>query len=98
MRAFIIAIAIAIVGFFATAVWAADDTSPIVGKFPDNANNFQVYLFQLKKNGISIKRTPKQFCNEMGYGEVVFSNETEEVEDHKVVPGIDWVICRFKNR
>ena len=98
MRAFIIAIAIS--GMFATAVQAADDTSPVVGKFPDTASQLSVYLFKLKDNDISLEMSPQEFCSKLDYGEAMLSHRSYEVgEDKKIVPGeLDWVICRFKGK
>jgi hypothetical protein len=67
MRTFVVAIAI--FGMFATAVRAADDSSPVVGQFPDTATNLHVYLFTLKKNNISLRMSPQEFCSKMDYGD-----------------------------
>jgi hypothetical protein len=98
MRIFIMALAIT--GMLATAVQAADDTSPVVGKFPDTASNLSVYLFKLKDNDISLEMSPQEFCSKMDYGEAILSQRSYQTgEDKKVVPGgLDWVICRFKGK
>ena len=97
MRTFVVAIAM--LAMSATVV-AADDSpaaSALVGKFPDTSSECHVYLFMLKKNGISVPGSPQDFCTQLGYGKAVLSNPpTEEVENHKVVPGkLEWVICQF---
>jgi hypothetical protein len=87
------------IGLFATAVQAAD-TSPIVGQLPDDEDSYQVYLFQLKKNGISLGMSGQQFCTMMKYGKCV-CEDREKIEvskdDHKeILEGdLEWVICRF---
>jgi hypothetical protein len=94
MRTFVAAIAM--LAMLTTAACAADD-SPVVGKFPDTKSNCHNYLFMLKKNGISVPGSPQEFCAQLGYGKaVLFNSPTEEVENHKVVPGkLEWVICQF---
>ena len=94
MRNFVVALAI--LAMSATAACAADD-SPVVGKFPDSKNSCHNYLFMLKKNGISLSGSPQDFCTQLGYGKAVLSTPpTEEVENHKVVPGkLERVICQF---
>jgi hypothetical protein len=101
MRAFVIAVAI--FGLSATAVQAADDdTSPVVGQFPDTANNYHVYLFTLKKNDISLQMNPQEFCEKMDYGDAVFpkkgraNDETDRDSGDKTAGDLEWVICRFK--
>jgi hypothetical protein len=49
----------------------ADDSSPVAGKLPDNDRSQQTYLFMLKKNGISLRIPPDQFCRDLGYGAAV---------------------------
>ena len=103
MRAFVVAIAI--FGVFAGAVQAADDSS-IAGKLPDNERGQQVFLFILKKNGISIRMSPQNFCKDLGYGEAAKSSDADkgfwerandEVgKDGKPLPGeLAWVVCQF---
>jgi hypothetical protein len=98
MRTFVVALVI--FGMFATAVQAADDkaaddTSAVVGQFPDTVSNLHVYLFKLLKNNISLSMSPQEFCSKMDYGKAVLSEETGK--DNKAGPGkLDWVICRFK--
>jgi hypothetical protein len=99
MRAF--AAAIAICGLFATIVQAADDSSPIAGQFPDTATSAHVYLFMLKKNGISMRIEPDEFCKRMDYGDWVPEFGHRALEPDKdgrtVVKGdLEWVICRFQ--
>ncbi|MHB8267980.1 hypothetical protein [Bradyrhizobium sp.] len=98
MRTFLVALAI--FGTFATAVRAADDGSPLVGKFPDTAGNLSVYLFKLKDNHISLAMSAQEFCTKMDYGEALLFNRPDEIgKDNKVGPGkLDWVICRFKGK
>jgi hypothetical protein len=98
MRSFLVAFALS--AMFATAVQAADNTSPIVGQFPDTASNLHVYLFTLKENDLSLSMGAQEFCSKMDYGEAVFWHRPDEVgEDHKVAPGkLEWVICRFKGK
>jgi hypothetical protein len=105
MRAFITALA----GFwlFATAVQAADDTSPVFGSLPPNTRAQQVYLFMLKKNGLSIHASPDKFCGDLGYGEAVKSSDPDqkgyweqghnETKDDGTPIGKElvWVICQF---
>jgi hypothetical protein len=100
MRSFIIVFAS--LWLLGAAAHAAD-SSPISGQLPDTANNFHVYIFELKKNGISLRMTPKEFCSQMDYGEPVFplqqANDETGRDDHKVIVGeLNWVICRFKNK
>jgi hypothetical protein len=101
MRNLVVTIASSVL--FAAAAQAAD-TSPVAGQFPDTASNRHVYLFTLKKNGISLKIDPGKFCHDMDYGEAVFSqkeDDTEKAVDHKVktIEGdLDWVICRFNGK
>jgi hypothetical protein len=78
-------------------VQAADDTSPVVGAFPDTEDGLKVYLFLLKKNNISLEMDPEEFCNTMHYGHAVKGERPKEVgKDDKVTPGkLEWVICRF---
>jgi len=98
MRTFVVAIAM--LAMSATVV-AADDSpaaSALVGKFPDTSSECHVYLFMLKKNGISWKQNPQDFCTKLDYGAAVLSNQPKEVgpDDKSVVQGnLDWVICRF---
>jgi hypothetical protein len=102
MRTFVAAIAI--FGMFATAVQAADDASPVFGSFPPNTRAQQVYLFMLKKNGLSIRISPDQFCSDLGYGEAVKSSDSsqkgfwdadESGTDGKKPGTLNWVICQF---
>jgi hypothetical protein len=80
MRSVIIAIAIA--GLFATAAAADDATSPVAGKLPDNSRSHQLFLFSLKKNGLSIRMSPQKFCRDLGYGEPIkWSKDPKEVPD-----------------
>jgi hypothetical protein len=69
MRIFIVLIAI--LGAFTGAADADDASSPIVGKLPDNSRSHQLYLFTLKKNGLSIRMSPQDFCGQLGYGEPI---------------------------
>jgi len=96
-------------GFFLTALLLlsgtapkAADTSPIAGQLPDTAGSSHVYLFTLKKNGISLRMSPKEFCNAMDYGDAVFpvQQANDEVQhDGKSLRGeLEWVICRFKTK
>jgi hypothetical protein len=96
MRTFVVTIAL--LGLFAAEVRAADDDmSPVIGRFPDTANNQHVYLFMLKKNDISLKISPHDFCTKMGYGEAVYGEQPKELgDDDKPAAGkLEWVICRF---
>jgi hypothetical protein len=91
-------VAIASLGLFATALHGAD-MSPLVGQFPDTEDNLHVYLFVLKKNGISYKKSGMEFCDTMKYGRAVLENQPKVVEGDNAVPGeLEWVICRFKGR
>jgi hypothetical protein len=97
--------AAAIIGLFvATAVTgtaeAADNTSPIVGPFPNTEGNMQQVLFTLKKNEISLPMNPQDFCKKLDYGEAVLWDRPDEIKDHTTIgPGnLNWVICRFKNK
>jgi hypothetical protein len=95
MRIFVVALAM--LAMSATAVRAADDSS-IVEKFPDTLNDCHVNLFMLKKNGISLKDSPQEFCKKLDYGAAVLWHQPNEVgpDDKSVVRGsLDWVICRF---
>jgi hypothetical protein len=95
-------VAIASFGLFTTAVRADDSASPVAGKLPDTADHYHVFLFTLKKNGLSLRMRPKDFCEQMRYGEKVFFQEEDDVEgavDHKLIVGeLDWVICRFPDK
>ena len=106
MRALLLSIVIA--GLFATAARADDAAAVIIGKFPDNTNAQQVYLFLLKKNGITVRITPDEFCGQMGYGQAARYHHgddkpedlaevgNKEIVDGHEVPGtLNWVICRF---
>ncbi len=98
MRAFVVAIMI--LGMFSSAVHAADDTSPIVGAFPDTEDHLHVSLFTLKENKISLQISPQDFCTKMHYGEAVYGERAKEIgKDDKVSLGdLVWVICRFKDK
>jgi hypothetical protein len=75
-------IAIASFGLFAVAVQAADDTSPVAGSLPPNTRSQQLYLFMLKKNGLSIRMSPDKFCGDLGYGEAVkWSDDAKKDSD-----------------
>jgi len=95
-------ITIAILGLFSTVATAADaqTSSPISGALPDTVNNNHVYIFQLKKNGISIKETAQDFCNKMDYGKAIFSKRDDDIvrtDNQQRIPGdLDWVICQWK--
>jgi hypothetical protein len=99
MRTFVAAIAM--LAMLATAVCAADDSppaSPLVGKFPDTLNDCHVYLFMLKKNNITVKDGPHEFCKKMDYGDAAFWHQPNEIgpDEKSVTRGnLDWVICRF---
>jgi hypothetical protein len=97
-------IAATIAGLSATAVHAADDTSPVIGSWPPNTRSQQVYLFILKKNGLSIRVSPDQFCSDFGYGEAVKSSDANQKgywdadqtgTDGKTPGTLNWVICQF---
>jgi hypothetical protein len=88
MRAFFVAIAI--LGFIATAAKAADDSpqsasklwSSIVGKLPDTEDNlYRVYLFTLKKNGISVRMNGEEFCAATIHGQAVKYPEPVKAAD-----------------
>ena len=96
MRTYAAAFAICLLAGAARAA----DSSPVVGQFPDTANNQHVYLFTLKKNGIILRVSPGEFCRGMGYGDAVFPlhQENDQIgrDDGKALKGeLDWVICRF---
>ncbi len=93
-------IAAAILGLFATTVRAADDTSAIVGTFPDTEDNLKVVLFTLKENKIPLSISPQEFCAKMHYGEAVYGERAKDIgKDDKVSPGdLVWVICRYKGK
>lgn len=108
MRSFVIAIASSVL--FATVVQAADDAaSPVAGKLPDNTVPQQVFLFTLKKNGLSIRMDPQSFCHDLGYGDAAKrsddpqkgfwerANDEISKDDGKTkIPGeLIWVICQF---
>jgi hypothetical protein len=71
MRTF--AIVIASLGLFAAAVHAADEGAPFLTKLPDSEDGdyHHVYVFTLKKNGISLRISGEAFCRTMGYGRIV---------------------------
>ena len=93
-------IATAVLGLFVTAVHAADDTSAIVGTFPDTEDNLKVVLFTLKENKISLSMSPQEFCVKMHYGDAVYGERAKDAgKDDKVTLGdLVWVICRFKGK
>ncbi len=110
MRALLLSIAI--LGLFATAARADDAAAAIVGKFPDNAHNppQQVLIFFLKKNGITLRITPDEFCSQMDYGQaakyrhgdngkvqdLAEVGNPEIDENNKTLPGtLNWVVCQF---
>ena len=91
----------------------ADDSSPVAGKLPDNDRSQQTYLFSLKKNGISIRIGPDQFCRDLGYGTAVRrsddpggkrgfweqGNIESDGDDGRKKPGeLAWVICQFPGK
>jgi hypothetical protein len=85
-------------GVSATSAVADDATSPVAGKLPDNTVPQQVYLFMLKKNGLSIRMDGPSFCRDLGYGEAAkgFWDQSKEIKDGNIVPGeLNWVICQF---
>jgi hypothetical protein len=93
------ALLVAFVSFGLFASEAHADGSSIAGQLPDTTDNLQTYLFQLKKNGISLKMKPQDFCSKMGYGNAVLGDQPDEIDDHKVAPGpLDWVICQFPHK
>jgi hypothetical protein len=88
----------------ATLVKAADDTSPVIGSWPLNMRSQLIYLFMLKKNGLSVRVSPDQFCRDFGYGEAVKSSDTNQkgywdadqtATDGKTPGTLNWVICEF---
>jgi hypothetical protein len=93
-------LAVAIAAFaWSTAAARALDTYPIGGQLPDDADSKQVYLFQLKKNGISLKLSPDDFCTTMHYGKAVQGHGAVDLVDGKSTAGeLDWVICRFERQ
>jgi hypothetical protein len=95
-------VSVTVFSIFATIVQAADN-APIAGQLPDDEESFQLYLFQLKKTGLSLRMSPEDFCTQMKYGKPVLAGhqENDEVgrEDHKQIKGeLDWVICRFQRK
>jgi hypothetical protein len=101
-------VAIAIFGLIAVAAHAADDSpasqdklSSVVGKLPDTEDKHQqVYLFTLKKNGISLKMGGDEFCAAMKYGKAVYFQPTAPtfVEGKPVRGELEWVICRMSKK
>jgi hypothetical protein len=97
-------IAIAMSGALSVAAQAGDD-SPIAGKLPDNSRSQTSYLFMLKKNGLSLRIKPDQFCEDLGYGVAATRKNDgkgfwqlgkDEYDEHgKLVPELEWVICQF---
>ena len=87
----IFAIVIASMGLFANLTYAADDGAPFMTKLPDSEDGtyHHVYVFTLKKNGISLRMSGEAFCSTMGYGSVVEYERrglyTEAAKDKKVV-------------
>jgi hypothetical protein len=107
MRAFVVMIAL--LGLFAIEVRAGeDDLSPVIGKFPDTANNRHVYLFMLTEHKIHIQMAPQEFCKTMDYGDAVIPQGQAIDEPNKDEPNKDdvvkfkgelvWVICRFSGK
>lgn len=105
----IILAALVIAAFSWMPVLAADDGAPLAGKMPDNGKSQQVYLFMLKKNGISLRISPQQFCGDLGYGTAATrsddptgkrgfweqGNEELDKEGKSIMGELAWVICEF---
>jgi hypothetical protein len=105
---FLVWVAIAAFGSLPASV-RAEDASPVAGKLPDNQSSQQTYLFSLKKNGISLRISPGQFCHDLGYGAAVKrsddtdgtkgyweSGKKEWSDDGKQMPAeLVWVICQM---
>ena len=91
-------VAVMIASLFTANAQAADNTSPVIGQFPQTEHDMQVYLFMLKKNDISLDMTPEEFCRTFDYGEAVKGDRSPQIKSNSIVPGpLNWVICRFKN-
>lgn len=107
MRTFIAAFAT--IGLLVSAAQAADDTSPIVGKFPDVGTRHTT-LFTLKKNGISLRMSAEQFCHDLGYGHAITRSDdptkgfwelgSKELPDGatdvaQATRELNWVMCVY---
>ena len=78
---------------------AAADAPQVSVQLPDTAHSVHVYLFQFKKNDISLQMEPDKFCTTMDYGTVVDGHRSQKIDGGKVVPGdLDWVICKFPTK
>jgi len=97
MRAFVFTIAI--FGLFAAAGRAAGADAPAVSvQLPDTQDNFHLYLFTLKKNGISYADSGASFCAKLHYGGAILESRPKVLEGDRGVPGeLEWVICGFQN-
>ena len=77
----------------------AADAPQVSTQLPDTTHNVHVYLFQFKKNDISLQAEPDQFCTTMDYGTAVYGHRSQKIDGDKVVPGdLDWVICKFPTK
>jgi hypothetical protein len=102
---FVFIVVAAILATYTVPAAAADDaSSSFVTPLPDNGNSQQkVFLFVLKKNGLTIRMQPDDFCQALGYGEAVkptngqgvFWDIDEYGSDGKKPGSLNWVICRF---
>jgi hypothetical protein len=83
-----------------------DDSSSVATALPNNGNSQQVILFTLKKNDLSIRVQPDDFCRDLGYGEAAKPQKKSDVQDGywdideygsdgKKPGNLNWVICRF---
>jgi hypothetical protein len=99
-------IAMALIVAASETLAAADDgSSSVATKLPDNGDSQQVILFTLKKNDLSIRVQPDEFCHDLGYGEAAKPKRKSDVQDGywdideygsdgKKPGSLNWVICR----
>ena len=97
MRTFVLAMAI--FGLFLSTDQASAADAPAVSvQLPDTIDNFHLYLFTLKKNGISYNDTGASFCAKLHYGAAILESRPKVPEGDRAAPGeLEWVICGFQN-
>jgi hypothetical protein len=101
MRAVVIALA-GLALFVGVGSAASADPPPVpavVVPLPDSQDNFHLYLFTLKRNGIIYTHSGQNFCAAMHYGRAIVAHPASAGSGNDVVPdGLEWVICGFKNQ
>jgi len=103
MRSFVLVMAISALLANASSAIAADAPATpaipgVVVQLPDSRNNVHLYLFTLKKNGISYADSGASFCAKLHYGGAILESRPKVLEGDRGVPGeLEWVICGFQN-